>query len=176
MDQHQDLSLFWFVTFYGLFQPMLPSLFVKILMLITGCDSLKQVKLRNEINDYQKELNKISMVDEFARYAKIQRRQNKVKQELKSMDDSKNYFLIKIKYVTLFVVYVLNGILTSYLMWNYRYEPLLMLPSTEIFYPVGWILSFPTGVSGGIGLTPWMAISFYTGRKLILFKDNLSLT
>ena len=40
--------------------------------------------LQNEMIDIKKEMNSISMVDEFAKYARMQRKYNKLEMEYKS--------------------------------------------------------------------------------------------
>ena len=56
---------------------------------ITLQSSSEEMKLREELKDMRRELASIPMVDEFARYAKLQRKMKKVEQELISKVQSR---------------------------------------------------------------------------------------
>ena len=45
--------------------------------------------MRNEMIDLKKQMSSISMVDEFAKYARLQRKYNKLQDQVK---DKSNYF------------------------------------------------------------------------------------
>ncbi|RWS25728.1 tryptophan-rich protein-like protein [Leptotrombidium deliense] len=142
----QNLSLFWFVTIYGLFAAFVPT-FTNIIVSLLSYDSERNINLRKQIKELRLELGNISMLNEFAKYTRIQRKVDKMSEELKS--ESK----------------IALGLIMAYLMWNYRNTPLLVL-SSNIFYPFGAILSFPTGIEGAIGITPWLVVVTCIGRRL----------
>lgn len=53
-------------------------------MMLLNCDTELETSLRRQVCDLKAELGGISMVDEFAKYAKIQRKLNKMTDELKN--------------------------------------------------------------------------------------------
>jgi len=167
MDPKSDYNynLFLFVTFWGFFNAFIP-LIVKLVLTVFLNETQMEESLRRQIRDLKTELSDISMSDEFAKYAKIQRKLNKAKDQLKSQSDAQTIFRIKAKVFLYIILYAISSMVTMYLLWNYRYEVLFRLPD-HLFYPFGFLLSFPTGVSGAIGITPWTAITAFIGRQIV---------
>ncbi|XP_054163533.1 guided entry of tail-anchored proteins factor 1-like [Oppia nitens] len=160
-----NFNLFIFVTFWSLFNAFIP-LMVKVILNVFLNETKMETSLRRQIRDLKTELSDISMSDEFAKYAKIDRKLNKAKDQLKSQSDSQTIVRIKARVLFYVIFYSISAVVTVYLLWNYRYEVLFRIPE-HLFYPFGFILAFPTGVSGAIGITSWTAITTFIGRNIV---------
>ena len=53
------------------------------------------------------------------------------------------------------------GLSSFYIMWNYNYTPIHIFASTTWWQPLGWIISFPTGIPGAVGI-PFFTLSLRT--------------
>ena len=97
----RNFNLFLFVTFWGFFnafiplivnsvinwpivdQPVVNLIQLQILFIFLN-ETRMEWSLRRQIRDLKTELSDINMTDEFAKYAKIQRKINKAKDQLKN--------------------------------------------------------------------------------------------
>ncbi|XP_044750164.1 guided entry of tail-anchored proteins factor 1 [Coccinella septempunctata] len=98
----------------------------------------------NEIKALQCAQQKLSMVDNFVEYSKIQRKINKLTESLKeSKSRNSNDFFLKIG-----IPYGLRIIIISMLIilcLYYRGSPLFYLESSINLFPFGYFISFPNG-------------------------------
>ena len=108
--------------------------------------------LIKEINSLKKEQNSISQVDEFARHSKLERRILKARQELETFNQSVSVSRVQAKAAFVTLWRTIGGLLSVLLMWNYNSTPLHTFAKTSWWQPFGWILSFPTGTPGAVGL------------------------
>ncbi|XP_076371812.1 guided entry of tail-anchored proteins factor 1 [Tachypleus tridentatus] len=159
-----NTTLFWVVTACGLIGSLVPTL-VKMLVQIVVRESEMEVSLRRQVCDLKAELGSVSMIDEFAKYAKIQRKINKITEELLHQAQLRSTSTMNVGILATVVFYVILSATIVYLLLNYRHVPVIILPE-EWLYPLGSILSLPSGVSGGVGLPPWLATSGSVGRLM----------
>uniref|UniRef100_A0A8C0VCE1 Guided entry of tail-anchored proteins factor 1 n=1 Tax=Cyanistes caeruleus TaxID=156563 RepID=A0A8C0VCE1_CYACU len=103
--------------------------------------------MRAEIQTMKQELATISMMDEFARYARLERKINKMTDKLKTHVKARTAQLAKIKWVINIVFYILQAALMISLIWKYYSEPVTVLPSKWLA-PLERLVAFPTGVAG----------------------------
>lgn len=113
--------------------------------------------MRTEIQGMKLELSAISMMDEFARYARLERKINKMTDKLKTHVKSRTAQLAKVKWVISIVFYIFQAALMVSLIWKYYSEPVTVLPSRWIA-PLERLVAFPTGVAGGVGITCWLVV------------------
>ncbi|XP_075053361.1 guided entry of tail-anchored proteins factor 1 isoform X2 [Mixophyes fleayi] len=113
--------------------------------------------MRADIQIMRQELTCISMMDEFARYARLERKINKMTDKLKTHVKGRTAQLAKIKWVVSIVFYVLQAALMISLIWKYYLEPVTVVPSKWIA-PLERLVAFPTGVAGGVGITCWLVV------------------
>ncbi|CAG2101611.1 unnamed protein product [Medioppia subpectinata] len=158
-------NLFYLITLWGFLNALIPLIINSIVSVFFN-ETQMETCLRRQMRDLKTELSDISMSDEFAKYAKIQRKLNKAKDQLKSESDAQTLYRIKARFILYGIFYITSALVTVWLMWNYRYEVLFRLPD-NLFWPFGFILAFPTGVSGAIGITPWTIITTFVGRQLV---------
>ena len=148
---HQDFTLFFLVSFLSLFRAF-RSLAVKLLLQVWFRPSSRQKDIYNEVYVLNKELATISMVDEFAKHAKLQRKISKLTAELETLEKDRNWRHLKVSWSLRMGIRVLYTIVVIIVNYNYRYTPILMLPKDLLqpYYPLGYILAFPHGIEGKV--------------------------
>nr|XP_021155207.1 tail-anchored protein insertion receptor WRB isoform X1 [Columba livia] len=109
-------------------------------------DAEQESEMRAEIQNMKQELSTISMMDEFARYARLERKINKMTDKLKTHVKARTAQLAKIKWVINIVFYILQAALMISLIWKYYSEPVTVLPSKWLA-PLERLVAFPTGVA-----------------------------
>ena len=145
----QDFTLFFLVTILAFIGTFISPV-IKWIVKICHRPSSTERQLLKDVNDLKADLNKISMVDEFAKHAKIQRKINKLTGELEAIQKNKNWSQISITYGAIIGAKVLHAFVVLIVNFKHRYTPVLLVPK-ELFYPwypLGFIMSFPTGVEG----------------------------
>ncbi|XP_063303261.1 guided entry of tail-anchored proteins factor 1 [Pelobates fuscus] len=140
----------------NLFKILLPS-FSSILSRFLQKDAEQEYQMRSEIQTMRQELSAISMMDEFAKYARLERKINKMTDKLKTHVKARSAQLAKIKWVVSIVFYVIQAALMISLIWKYYSEPVTVLPSKWIA-PLERLVAFPTGIAGGVGITCWLVV------------------
>ncbi|XP_074156606.1 guided entry of tail-anchored proteins factor 1 isoform X1 [Sminthopsis crassicaudata] len=117
----------------------------------------QESQMRAEIQTMKQDLSAISMMDEFAKYARLERKINKMTDKLKTHVKARTAQLAKIKWVINIVFYILQALLMISLIWKYYSDPVTVLPSKWIA-PLERLVAFPTGVAGGVGITCWLVV------------------
>ncbi|XP_069492162.1 guided entry of tail-anchored proteins factor 1 [Ambystoma mexicanum] len=140
----------------NLFKILLPS-FSSIISKMLQKDGEQENQMRAEIQGMKLELAAISMMDEFARYARLERKINKMTDKLKTHVKSRTAQLAKVKWVISIVFYIIQAALMVSLIWKYYSEPVTVLPSKWIA-PLERLVAFPTGIAGGVGITCWLVV------------------
>ncbi|NP_001006892.1 tail-anchored protein insertion receptor WRB [Xenopus tropicalis] len=135
---------------------LLPS-FSSLVSRLLQEDAEQEYEMRSDIQTMRQELSNISMMDEFAKYARLERKINKMTDKLKTHVKSRTAQLSKIKWVISIVFYVLQAALMVSLIWKYYSEPVTVLPSKWIA-PLERLVAFPTGIAGGVGITCWLVV------------------
>uniref|UniRef100_A0A3Q3MZX6 Guided entry of tail-anchored proteins factor 1 n=1 Tax=Mastacembelus armatus TaxID=205130 RepID=A0A3Q3MZX6_9TELE len=135
-------------------------------------DAEQESEMRAEIQEMKKEQSSISMMDEFARYARLQRKINKMTDKLKTHGErQKTAQQAKMKWIVNIAFYILQAALMISLIWKYYSEPVTVVPSRWIapvernpvlfFKHTNWV-STPClcccFLSGGVGITCWLVV------------------
>ncbi|XP_024614022.1 tail-anchored protein insertion receptor WRB isoform X4 [Neophocaena asiaeorientalis asiaeorientalis] len=120
-------------------------------------DAKQESQMRAEIQGMKQELSTVSMMDEFARYARLERKINKMTDKLKTHVKARTAQLAKIKWVISVAFYILQAALMVTLIWTYYSVPVAVVPSRWIT-PLDRLVAFPTGVAGGVGITCWILV------------------
>ncbi|XP_071071075.1 guided entry of tail-anchored proteins factor 1 isoform X2 [Dasypus novemcinctus] len=120
-------------------------------------DAEQEAQMRAEIQGMKQELSTVNMMDEFARYARLERKINKMTDKLKTHVKARTAQLAKIKWVISVAFYVLQAALMISLIWKYYSVPVAVVPSKWIT-PLDRLVAFPTRVAGGIGITCWILV------------------
>ncbi|CAL1571941.1 unnamed protein product [Knipowitschia caucasica] len=140
----------------NLMKALLPSI-SSILSKMLQKDADQESEMRAEIQNLKREQFSISMMDEFARYARLERKINKLTDQLKTHVKSRTGHQAKMKWFVNIVFYIVQGALMISLIWKYYSDPVTVVPSRWIA-PVERLVAFPTGVAGGVGITCWLVV------------------
>ncbi|XP_051253011.1 guided entry of tail-anchored proteins factor 1 [Dicentrarchus labrax] len=151
----------WFLVLGSVFlcnlmKTLLPSI-SSFLSKMVQKDAEQESEMRAEIQEMKKEQSSISMMDEFARYARLERKINKMTDKLKTHVKSRTAQQAKMKWVVNIVFYILQAAVMISLIWKYYSDPVTVVPSKWIA-PVERLVAFPTGVAGGVGITCWLVV------------------
>lgn len=151
----------WFLVLCSVFlcnlmKTLLPSI-SSFLSKMVQKDAEQESEMRAEIQEMKREQSAISMMDEFARYARLERKINKMTERLKTHVKSRTAQQAKMKWVVNIAFYILQAALMISLIWKYYSDPVTVVPSRWIA-PVERLVAFPTGVAGGVGITCWLVV------------------
>ncbi|XP_062407800.1 guided entry of tail-anchored proteins factor 1 [Sardina pilchardus] len=151
----------WFLVLGSVFlcnlvKTLLPS-FSSFLSRVVQKDAEQEMEMRTQIQEMKKELSSISMMDEFARYARLERKINKMTNMLKTHVKSRTAHQAKMKWIVNIVFYILQAVLMISLIWKYYADPVTVVPSKWIA-PLERLVAFPSGVAGGVGITCWLVV------------------
>ncbi|NXI05309.1 WRB protein, partial [Pachycephala philippinensis] len=120
-------------------------------------DAEQESQMRAEIQTMKQELATISMMDEFARYARLERKINKMTDKLKTHGTVPCLLPFpKRKTLSGSEKHSRAALMIS-LIWKYYSEPVTVLPSKWLA-PLERLVAFPTGVAGGVGITCWLVV------------------
>ncbi|KAK9520656.1 hypothetical protein VZT92_020527 [Zoarces viviparus] len=151
----------WFLVLGSVFlcnlmKSLLPTI-SSFLTKMVQKDAEQESEMRAEVQQMKKEQASISMMDEFARYARLERKINKMTDKLKTHVKSRTAQQAKMKWVVNIVFYILQAALMVSMIWKYYSDPVTVVPSKWIA-PVDRLVAFPTGVAGGVGITCWLVV------------------
>jgi len=102
--------------------------------------------------------SKISMQDQFAVYAKTERKINKLTEKLTNCTSARSVQYSKASWAYTITLHAILALVMMATMWTYSSTPVLVLPEKWL-YPLTTLISLPTGVPGGVGLPLWMGLN-----------------
>ncbi|CAL7943626.1 unnamed protein product [Xylocopa violacea] len=115
-------------------------------------------ELRNDLINLKQEIVGISIVDEFSKYAKLQRKYNKLENTLKEKANERLSSRMKVQMSITYGFRILNGLLMMVLLYLYRNKPVIILPK-GILWPIQSLLSWPSSHENSISFMMWLFIS-----------------
>ncbi|KAI9901342.1 hypothetical protein N3K66_003159 [Trichothecium roseum] len=131
----------------------------------------QQRKLQSEYLVVRRELNATSSQDEFAKWAKLRRKHDKLLEQLeatkKGMESAKSSFD---KYLTAIRLLITRAPQYAIPFW-YATEPMFWLPHGWFPWYAEWIISFPRAPMGSVSIASWQLAC--TG-VIALFSDLIS--
>ena len=116
------------------------------------------MELRSELFNLKQEMIGISIVDEFAKYAKLQRKYNKLEGTLKEKANERLSSRLKVQVFVTGGFHVLNGLFMVVLLFLYRNKPVIVLPRGTL-WPLQNLLSWPCYHEDSISLVVWFVIA-----------------
>uniref|UniRef100_A0A3P9JPX1 Guided entry of tail-anchored proteins factor 1 n=1 Tax=Oryzias latipes TaxID=8090 RepID=A0A3P9JPX1_ORYLA len=162
----------WFLVLGSVFLCNLMKTFLSTLSSVLSKmiqkDAEQESEMRTEIQGMKMEQSSISMMDEFAKYARLERKINKTTDKLKTHVKSRTAQQAKVKWVVNIVFYISQAALMVSLIWKYYSDPVTVVPSRWIA-PVERLVAFPTGVPGGVGITCWLVVC----NKVVMLGFNV---
>lgn len=154
--------LFWITLLLGFIVPFLPYI-IKNVLCILYQESESERHLRRQLADLKLELQGIDMVDEFAKHAKIQRKINKLRDELTNQNKHRLAERVKGKFVGSTFLYSVCGILVAVLNWQCGNEKVLNVPAHWL-YPIDSFVLMNTKGVAGLNMRCWFIICLTTAR------------
>ncbi|XP_035724489.1 guided entry of tail-anchored proteins factor 1-like [Vespa mandarinia] len=118
----------------------------------------EEAELRKNLATLRQEMASISMVDEFSKYAKLQRKYNKLENTLKDIEKGRLSSRKKARLLTTYGFRIINGILIVILLYIYNNEPIIKLPK-DTLWPINYLLRWPTNYEDSISLIMWFVIA-----------------
>jgi len=150
------LVVFAFVLFSKIFHGSI-TLFTEKVVQILSPQSQHELSLIQQLKDLRKQKSEINMTDEFARYAKCERKITKLTDELKALGAARGASVSRMKLIITILTNVVQvGILLS-LVWSYKYESLMQI-DPDWLWPGAHFIAFPSGIPGAVGITCWLLV------------------
>lgn len=106
--------------------------------------------------DLKFEQSKLSMVDQFARFSRIQRKINSIEQELTELQSQRLRNNLIVRMLCTYVVRFIFGMVLTCLGIYYRNTPLLSISSKFDLSPFTYILSYPNAVDNTVSVPVWI--------------------
>jgi len=159
MLMHSDFKMF--LLLWGSLLSLSSTLVApisKLLVSLTCNITEYELELRRNLKEVKADLAKISMMDEFAQYAKTERKINKLTEKLSQCSSARSLQASKASWAFTLSMHACLGLSLVMTMWSWGSEPVLLLPQAWLS-PISWPLSMPTGVPGGISLPIWMGLN-----------------
>ena len=119
--------------------------------------SPKERTLLEEIKELKNEQSGISMMDEFAKYSKIERKLIKLREEMKQIGSFKMEEMKNAKKSLNIAFYAILALFYLFIITNYGFgSPLIKFPDEKWIKPFGWIISSPIFDAVSLGIPFWI--------------------
>ncbi|XP_071819243.1 guided entry of tail-anchored proteins factor 1-like isoform X2 [Apostichopus japonicus] len=125
----------------------------------------REVSLQTELKVLKAEQDEIDVKEEFAKHAKLQRKINKLTDELNSIRSSNLKLSVTIQWGVKIGLHILHKFCYVLLIWCFKEHPMVYLKE-DWTWPLGRVLAFPSGQSGTIGVTWWVIACSLVIRKM----------
>lgn len=159
-----DWNLFLIITFFVIIGEFSTDLLVMALKLFCKKSQL-EMDMEREIMEIKSKLDQISMVDEFAKYAKLQRKLNALRERLKVESNESRELFNSMKYVTSFAVDLFWSAICFYIIWTNMNTPLMHLNPAWLT-PLNSFIGWPSAVGGDLGILSWYIVVKNVTKKL----------
>ncbi|XP_071551149.1 guided entry of tail-anchored proteins factor 1-like [Panulirus ornatus] len=150
------MFLFVITTSVGSAGAILPTLVQFVLRSIGGEGSAER-QMRHDVSKLKQQLQNISMIDQFATYARVQRKINALNQQYKEKVMERSIGEQRVRLVLGGLVRAVVGLLCIWLVWEHRGDPVISLPA-DLVWPLGPLLSFPGCQLGQISVIVWLGV------------------
>lgn len=123
-----------------------------------------EAELRKNLIALKQEISCISMVDEFSKYAKLQRKYNKLGNTLKDIENERLFNKKRVRFLITYSIRAVNVIFIMILLYKYNNEPVIKLPK-DTLWPINNLLKWPTDHDDSISLIMWFMITILAISK-----------
>lgn len=127
--------------------------------------SPKELQLKEELKTLICELRSIHMVNEFPKYARTERKMNKIKSELNTLTQTRRGAQLKVTLGLNVAFHSLEAVIFIFLIFTFRHDPVVIFPA-EWLSPLGSLISFPTSVHGAVSVPLWIMVCRSALRQL----------
>lgn len=150
------MQLFILSTVLGCAGVVLPALLYYVIRAIGG-EGPSERQMRQEVVRLKQQLQSISMVDQFASYARIQRKINSLNQQFKAKVSERSIGEQRVQMTIGGLIKAVVGMSCAWLVWENVSEPVITLPGSLV-WPLGPLLSFPSCQLGQISVMVWLGV------------------
>ncbi|KAK3925814.1 Guided entry of tail-anchored proteins factor 1 [Frankliniella fusca] len=166
-----NTSLFFVITI-GTVLSSFSQLIIKYALSYIFRESDRAAEIRKEIVGIRTEMSQISMIDEFARHARLQRKLIKMQDELKGEKMAINGTRLKFKVMISAGATLMTSAFMLLILYLYRSEAVVILPESWLS-PFSSIISWPAQETGAVSVLTWVAICGSVSRLLAAkFSDS----
>lgn len=117
-------------------------------------------QLTAEIVSLRKQLATLSLKDDYTTYIKTERKIKAAQTARDQLGSGKMSRSLVIKYGSqALLTLTLVGISITY-----RYVPVIVLGDQFNFTPFGWLMTFPTGISGAVSVPFWIFVNSFVSK------------
>ena len=127
------------------------SKIINMLVNFTHCLGKNEREIVTEISSLKKELRQMSMVSEYVKYVKIEREIIKLEQKLKPFAEERTASQGYAKNAITMTLYILFGLAFAVVMYSCYSTAIIPELKATWFYPLGYFMGLPTGLSTAIG-------------------------
>ncbi|XP_077654215.1 guided entry of tail-anchored proteins factor 1-like [Urocitellus parryii] len=120
-------------------------------------DAEPKPQMRAEIQDMKQLFSMVNKMDEFARYARLEWKINKMVDQLKTYVKARTAQLAKIKRFLSVAFCTLQATLMMSLIWKYYSAPVTVVLRKWIT-PLDLLVAFPARTAGAVGIISWILV------------------
>jgi len=143
------------------FQASIPSI-IRFLTSLSMSRSDKEREITKTIKQLKLEQSGISMMDNFAKFAKIDRQIIKLRSELVKIAEARSSERSHAEGAFKLTFYALAGLMGLFTVYQFGSEPVIRFLDRDPFYPLGGVIGFPskykTVYAAAIGLPVWSGL------------------
>lgn len=156
--------LFFLCILLPLMARFLPPLCLHLWMRLKG-KANEAADLKLEIEDLKQQQSEISMMDEFAKHAKLGRKVTAKTNTLKEIQSNQLWIRMKAFWYSKIALYAISAIT----FFVFKYEPVLFFDISKFadeytaIYVTAYIIAFPSGIIGAVG----MPVALFVCNRLV---------
>lgn len=124
-------------------------------------------QLVQQIKELRKEQSKISMMDNFAVHAKIQRRINKIEMDLSNISDERTTNKLTLQLAIRLGSRVMIALCMLFIILFYKNTPVYVFPNNFNFFPLNNLISYPNVEPGSVSVHAWLMVTNCVARQIV---------
>ncbi|XP_076046606.1 guided entry of tail-anchored proteins factor 1-like isoform X2 [Oratosquilla oratoria] len=147
------------------------SIVAKVMKLVNREDT-NQKLLASEMALIRKQIKGVNMVDQFATYARLNRKLNALTDKYKEKMNARTTANQKVRMCVQMGLQAVVGISCLWLVYQHRSFPVVSL-DPDLLWPIGGILAMPSCQVGEISVLVWLGMTRTVSRKLSQYITNV---
>ncbi|XP_071800501.1 guided entry of tail-anchored proteins factor 1-like [Asterias amurensis] len=148
--------VFLFISLLHLSKYCIPHIVKQVMRYVFG-EKQEEGRKKAELMQLQEEQSQLNVKEDFPKYARIERKINKIKDDMKKLRQGKTAKTFTFSWGLTLALNALQTCCLISVIWRYRYEPMIMLKE-EWLWPLAGVVSFPSGIPGALGISIWILI------------------
>ncbi|KAF7115220.1 hypothetical protein CNMCM5793_001647 [Aspergillus hiratsukae] len=124
----------------------------------TSKNAREQSRLKREVVQLKRDMNNTSSQDEFAKWAKLRRKHDKIMDEYETMNKKLTAQKTSFDWSVKIARWLSTNGLKIFLQFYYSKTPVFALPAGWFPSYVEWVLSFPRAPRGSVSVQVWNSV------------------